>query len=327
MQEVLMSTSIGDSVLQEATSVVTNSVGSVIPTALSGIVSGGATLVGGAVTGEIYEGISSVTNKVSSSVPAFIAAPINNAIYSLGGEAVDATLSAVYGALGFGTTSPFGVAGAAAQGLSPLFPAIITWTEKGGQVFGLLLTCSISEQYSVGSQVTSYPIDTGFSIADHTMRQHPSISIQGLATNAHFVDPSGAANAAMATVELMSYLQDPTAPASEFPPVFVNVGVYSEVTSTDKFLRRLVQNGTRVNVGTVKAMLDNCVITGYSYTDNVDQSNQLHYSLEIKQLTTLKILGTAVTPQSTAPAVTGNEDKAVEENAKVFGISSSPVPT
>ena len=68
--------------------------------------------------------------------------------------------------------------------MSTVTPAYISYTpESGGELREIRFHSVISEAHGATSQVTKFPVQTGFVISNNTIRQNRKVTIQGIITN------------------------------------------------------------------------------------------------------------------------------------------------
>ena len=196
-----------------------------------------------------------------------------------------------------GTSSPVNagtiVAGAVDSLLSPIKQGIPSW-ESGSVATAksLVFHCSVAETFSVSNSVTKFPVDSGFSVSDHTIRQNPIIQIEGVVSNTPM--------STMDITSLAGIIQIGSAilgnPLGGVLNSAIGLGKAltggSQKADADYFhetLEMLVTTGQMVSVSTLRGVYDNCVVTAYNTRADVDTSSSLHFSITLEKLYVVRL--------------------------------------
>lgn len=151
----------------------------------------------------------------------------------------------------------------------------------------LIFHCVASEAYSITNSVTKFPVDSGFSVSDHTIRQNPIIQLEGIVSNTP-----------MSTMDITSLggiIQVGGAILGTGLGGVLNSAIGlgqaleggSQKANADFFhenLEMLVKTGQLVAVSTLRGLYDNCVVTSYSTKADVDSSTSLHFTITLEKL-------------------------------------------
>jgi len=128
--------------------------------------------------------------------------------------------------------------------MSTVTPAYISYTpESGGELREIRFHSVISEAHGATSQVTKFPVQTGFVISNNTIRQNRKVTIQGIITNTVLKGARndfdyGTNNSKTVFAELESVVN-----LGEVCTVTTNLGTYDKVIFTS-FSTKQVQGMT-----------------------------------------------------------------------------------
>lgn len=199
-----------------------------------------------------------------------------------------------------GSTQPHGI-----NDLAPIVDKVDTGVENENfsKAKSLIFHCASVESFSVASTVTKFPVDSGFSVSDHTIRQNPIIQIEGVVSNT-----------TMSPMDLLSLggiIQVGGAilgtPLAGVLGSAIGLGQAlagdSQKADADFFheeLEKLVREGQLVQVSTLRGLYENCIITSYSTRADVDTSSSLHFSITLEKLYVVNALGEVTTQTNKA---------------------------
>lgn len=160
----------------------------------------------------------------------------------------------------------------------------------------LIFHCASSENYSVSNSITKFPVDSGFAVSDHGMRQNPVIQVEGVVSNM----PIGP----MDLTSLEGILQIGGAitgsPLGGVLAGAIGLGKTlsgTQVANADHFhnkLEELVNTCQIVSISTVRGLYHNCVVTNYSTNANADTSAALHFSITLEKLNIVDTSGNSI---------------------------------
>lgn len=111
-------------------------------------------------------------------------------------------------------------------------PAMITYTPPGGAKQTIKFHAVIAEDHAASSTITKYPVQSGFNISNHSIRENRKISITGVVTNTLLAGGGTAyqytANNAKTIFDALVALVNSKQPCE----VMTNLGIYNPVIFT-----------------------------------------------------------------------------------------------
>lgn len=176
-----------------------------------------------------------------------------------------------------------------ASGLAPIIDGTVFGSpnENYTKPQSLIFHCVASEAYSIANSVTKFPVDSGFNVSDHTIRQNPVIQLEGVVSNTPM--------STMDITSLAGIIQVGGAILGTGLGGVLNSAIGlgqalvggSQKANADYFhenLEMLVKTGQLVTVSTLRGLYDNCVVTSYSTKADVDSSTSLHFTITLEKL-------------------------------------------
>lgn len=171
-------------------------------------------------------------------------------------------------------------------------------SEGAAKAESLVFHCTTAEVFTVASSVTRFPVDSGFSVSDHVVRQNPTIQIEGVVSNT-----------TMSTMDLLSLggiiqiggailgtpLGGVLGSAIGLGQALSKSKQKANVEYFHETLERFVKEGQLVAVSTMRGLYDNCVVVAYNTRADVDSSTSLHFSITLEKLNIVNALGVPIT--------------------------------
>lgn len=152
----------------------------------------------------------------------------------------------------------------------------------------LTLDCVMQEAHSINNEITSYPVSTGFSISDHTIRRNPVFKMQGWVTNVNMpttqisITNVGKVAGAMVNRSLGPVIGSLLGSAAN---LIENIGVSGNpVKEAYETLKGLIENGTIVHVSTLVGTYENCVLRSMEISQNVMTASVLPITLTFEKI-------------------------------------------
>ncbi|UYD72126.1 tail tube initiator protein [Vibrio phage vB_VpaM_VPs20] len=221
---------------------------------------------------------------------------------------------------------------------------LIAW-EENEKWNVLAFDAAITEQHSGAVQVTSYPVDSGFLVSDHAIRQNRVFEAKVLQSNFSMSvstsrkDFKESFNELMAAVGIANVTYESTVregrakydnESLELPfvdnPVTNAVATallgqvsMAKVDKTYEVIDRLNQLGTLVHIITMRGIKQNCVIRSYTAMNNVNDSYSLPMQLVFEQLNVVVVNQPEAVPQST-----NSSDGGIVSQEQSSGFSAVP---
>lgn len=177
---------------------------------------------------------------------------------------------------------------------------------QGNSVTGsVILDASVSEQHTIGAEVTRHQVETGSDVTDHIRPLPQKISIEGIVTNtpiASPLSPTGGVSASFGTQSFSVGGVQYTAQTLLFS------GQFDRVRDTYGVLIIAVSNGALFTVTTTLHQYQNMAISNFGAPRNVGLGNALKFSVDFSEI---RIVDTVVVtaPPSAKKAVTNGGAK------------------
>lgn len=194
---------------------------------------------------------------------------------------------------------------------------------RAAAVQKLVFHCIEKEGYSISNAVTEFPVDSGFAVSDHVIRQNPIISIEGVVSNM----PMEAAD--LTSLEGIIQVGGAIIGSPLAGILASSIGLGKALTNdqqanVDHFhtqLDMLVKTGQLVTISTLRGLYHNCVVINYNTSATADTSASLHFSATLKRLNIVNAKGEKVlqTNQSLTELPKLGKER-VEGFAKSIGI-------
>lgn len=191
--------------------------------------------------------------------------------------------------------------------------------------------CVIKETHSVSNEITKYPVQTGFIVADHTIRANRLLSLKGIIVNVGLM-PQGVDYAIDLASKAGGALLGSGAGAiigsiiTKARNVFSDTGSSeNRVRSVFEELQQLCLKGTIVHASTILGPYVNCVIRDVKVTQDVNTSSVLIVDILLEEL---QIKGDIKDYSSTIRTALDEQAKTQlqwDEYAKALGINASVV--
>ena len=208
--------------------------------------------------------------------------------------------------------------------MANLNETIIMWETKpeSGKWAMLGFDGVLSEGHSGANTVTSYPVDSGFEVSDHTIRQNRQINLNTIISNISFNVATQVQSFENAFETLSSLIQKSTGKATtaytaaeKFGRPKFNNDLYgaaianaltsqvsdSKVDQAFAKIRELNALGTLVHCLTVRGWYLNCVIRSYTNVNDVNDIYCLPIQLTLEELNVVTTTAAGVTTGVATP--------------------------
>lgn len=162
--------------------------------------------------------------------------------------------------------------------------------DKGSSWKVIEWDCVMKENHKAGNEITKYPVQTGFVVSDHTIRQNRILQIRGIIVNVSLM-PKGVDFAIDLAAKAGGALIGSGAGAVVGSVITKAKNVFSDSGSSGnrvqevfEELQQLCLKGTIVHVSTILGPYINCVIRSVEVTQDVNSSSILVADMVIEEL-------------------------------------------
>lgn len=221
---------------------------------------------------------------------------------------------------------------------------LIVW-EDAGKWNVLAFDAAITERHTGAVQVTSYPVDSGFLVSDHAIRQNRIFEAQVVQSNfsmsvktsrkdfkESFNELMTAVGYANITYESANLEGRAEYDNNSLNIPFIDTPVTNTITSailgqvsmtkverTFEVINELNSKGTLVHLITLRGVKQNCVLRNYTATNTVSDSYSLPMQLVFEQLNIVVLNQPEAVPQST-----NKSDGSIVTQEQTSGFSATP---
>lgn len=191
--------------------------------------------------------------------------------------------------------------------------------------------CVVKEKHSASNEITKYPVQTGFIVADHTIRGNRMLNLRGIIVNVGLM-PKGIDYAIDLATKAGGALLGSGAGAIIGSIITKSINVFSDSGNNENRVRAIFEEleslclkGTIVHVSTVLGPYINCVIRDVQVTQDVNSASVLIADILIEEL---QVKGDIKDYTSTIRTNLDEQAKAQlewGEYAKALGINAAVV--
>lgn len=155
---------------------------------------------------------------------------------------------------------------------------LLSWTDAAGVEASLEIDGTPSRGYESAAEITEHPVETGTAVADHIRPLNPTITLEGIISNAPVLVPStqmeGATRAAAST----------TLPSGQKVTAQRWSGAFNRKAACDRILQALVEGGVLVTLTTPLRVTDNLALARYKVDELADTGDALALTLELRRV-------------------------------------------
>jgi hypothetical protein len=165
---------------------------------------------------------------------------------------------------------------------------LLSWLDAAGAEASLEIDGTPSRGYESAADITEHPVETGTAVADHIRPLNPTITLEGIISNAPVLVPSGqleGATRAAASKVLPSGQKVTTQQWS---------GTFDRKAACDRLLLALVEGGVLVTLTTPLRVTESLAIARYKVDEFADTGDALALTLELRRVRVVSTVRVAV---------------------------------